>query len=488
MYGTLNYKGVACVMGRLVGVEGLLLCVPLSVAVAGGESDWPGFAVACVSALCIYSVTELCTRRVKLCIKAREGFALTALVWVIFGLIGLIPLVMGDHALGFTDALFETISGFTTTGASVYPDVGVLSRSILLWRAIMQWIGGLGIIFFMLAAIPALNRDDGISMFHAEATGIYHTKLHPRIRQTVLSLWYVYSGLTLCCILLLWAGPMSLFDAVCQTFAAISTGGFTTHTEGLAYWNSEYVDWVLTAFMTVGGVNFMLLYGVLHGRMKDLAANAVARTYFAVIAVFWGLMALGQWLQGGIEPTFRNLGLSTLTHTVSAITSTGFTVQGAEAWGPTAMFLTVLLMIAGSCSGSTAGGVKIDRLMALWSNLRNNLLRTIHPHRAFAVRIGPEAMKAPVMHRIAAFFTIYALLIILTTLVAVFCGYGFADSVFLSASALGCNGLGYGVTGASGGFGLLAPGLKYVMMFDMLAGRLELFAFLALLLPAFWRK
>lgn len=486
MYGTLNYKGVACVMGRLVGVEGLLLCVPLSVAVAGGESDWPGFAVAVVMAGLIYGITQLCTRRASLRIRAREGFMLTGLVWIVFSLVGLIPLLTGEYPVSFTDALFETISGFTTTGASIYPDVGLLGRGILLWRAMIQWIGGLGIIFFMLAIIPALNRDEGISMFHAEATGIYHTKLHPRIRQTALSLWYVYMALTAACILLLWAGPMSLFDAVCQTFTAISTGGFTTRAEGLAYWHSDYVDWVLTLFMTIGGLNFMLIYGTLHGRLRDLAANAVARRYLAVIAVAWALTALGTWLQGGVEPTFGNLGLKTLEHTVSAITSTGFTVAGSTAWGPATMTVTLLLMIAGSCAGSTAGGVKIDRLMALGSNLRNNLLRTIHPHRAFAVHIGPEVLKGPVMHRISAFFAIYAALIMLTTLVAVFCGYGFADSVFLSASAVGCNGLGYGVTAS--GFAPLADVLKYVMMFDMLAGRLELFAFLALLLPAFWRK
>lgn len=485
MHGALNYKAVARVMGRLVGVEGLLLSIPLAVALFGREADWPGFAVATAAALAVFAVTELTTRRIRLRIRAREGFALTALVWIIFSVIGLIPFVMGPAPLSFTDALFETISGFTTTGASVYADVDGLERGILLWRALMQWIGGLGIIFFMLAAIPALNRDEGISMFHAEATGIYHTKLHPRIRQTVLSLWRVYSALTLCCILLLWAGPMSLFDAVCQTFTAISTGGFTTHNAGLAYWHSEYADWVLTIFMAVGGVNFMLLYGAIHRRFHDLAANAVARCYFGVILAFWALMALATWLQGNVEPTFRNLGLNTLEHTVSAITSTGFTVPGANQWGPAAMTLTVLLMIAGSCAGSTSGGVKIDRLMALRSNLRNNLLRTIHPHRAFVIRIGPEVLKAPVMHRIAAFFTIYMLLIALTVLVAVFCGYDFADSVFLSASAVGCNGLGYGITAA--GFGSLHDVLKYVMMFDMLAGRLELFAFLTLFTPAFWR-
>lgn len=493
MARSMNYGAVAKLLGRLMGLEALLLLVPAVVCLYCGEADLAGFVIASLLSAAIWGITELSTRRIPLVIHLREGFMLTASVWVAFGLTGIIPLMMCSHPLGLTDAMFETISGFTTTGASVFPDVGQLGKGVLLWRAEIQWIGGLGIIFFMLAMLPALNRSDGISLFNAEATGIYHTRLHPRIRQTVLSLWAVYSLLTLACILLLWAGPMTLFDAVCQTFTAISTGGFTTHTSGLAFWDSDYVYLVLTLFMTIGGLNFMLLYGVWKGRWRDLWRDPVTRTYLCFIVVAWGLQSLGIWLQGALEghsssSPFRSLVLFPLAHTVSAITSTGFTVEGAENWGQLSLMVTILLMIAGSCAGSTAGGVKTDRIMALGSNLRAQLLQAIFPRRQYVVRIGSHALDDGVVHRITAFFTIYLLLIGITTLLSLLCGYTLDDSLFLSASATGCNGLGYGVTGSGGGFYMLPSVLKWNLMLDMLAGRLELFTVLVLLVPSFWRR
>ena len=484
----MHYGAVIKVMGRLMGVEAVMLLAPLAVSVCNAEPGAAGFAIASGASALLWCVAEAFTRHTPLRIGLREGFILTALTWVIFSLTGLIPFMMCSHALGFTDALFETISGFTTTGASVFADTGELGKGVLLWRAETQWIGGLGIIFFMLAVLPALNGREGISMFHAEATGIFHTRLHPRIRQSAVALWGVYSALTVACILLLWAGPMSFFDALCQTFAAISTGGFTTHAAGLAYWNSDYVDVVLTIFMIIGGLNFMLLYSaVAAGRWKELTGNAVARCYLCIILCAWALQSLAVYMNGQGH-TLRQQLLMPLTHTVSAITSSGFTVENAEYWGPGALTVTMLIMIAGSCAGSTAGGVKIDRLMAIWSNMCNNLRRTVFTHRTYIVRIGRDPLDEATVRRIQAFLTLYFGLILLTTLAATFLGYDFTDSLFMSVSAVGCNGLGYGITGAEGGYAALHPGLKYLLMADMLAGRLELFAFVTLLLPSFWRK
>lgn len=482
----INYGAVAKVMGRLIGVEAILLLIPMTICLANSEPDWSGFLIAAAAAAATSLLSELFTRNITLAIHLREGFILTALVWIVFAMFGIIPLMLGSSPLSFTDAFFEAISGFTTTGASVYPDVGLLGKGILLWRAEMQWIGGLGIIFFMLAMLPALNRADGISLFNAEATGIYHSKLHPRIRQTALSLWGVYAALTLACILLLWAGPMSLFDAVCQTFAAISTGGFTTHAQGLAFWNSDYVDSILTLFMAVGGINFMLLYGAARGRWKDIFGNAVVRCYICVIIVAWLFQAAAVWWNG--SSSFSDIVIHPLTHTVAAVTSTGFTVEGAENWGQLSLFITMLLMMAGSCAGSTAGGIKIDRLIAVASNLKANVMKAIYPRRQYVVRIGHDALDDDVTNRIAAFISIYLLLIGATTLLSLLLGYNLVDSLFLSLSAIGDNGLGYGITGAQGGFAVLHPILKWAMTFDMLAGRLELFTVIVLLAPAFWRR
>lgn len=253
MTTSVRIGAVVNIVGRLTLVDSLILLLPMAVSICYGESDWPGFLVASLSALVVGGAAVMATRGERWRVRMREGFVVTAVIWIVFGLFGIIPLMMCEHPMGFTDAMFEIISGYTTTGASVIGDVGAMSHGILFWRALTQWIGGLGIILFMLALLPELNRSAGTRLFNAEATGITHDKIHPRIRQTALSLWSVYSGLTLVSVILLWAGPMDLFDSVCQTFAAIATGGFTTHQEGVMYWHSDYVMLVLTGVMFAGG-------------------------------------------------------------------------------------------------------------------------------------------------------------------------------------------------------------------------------------------
>ena len=243
-------------------------------------------------------IVSLATRQVNTTIHRREGFILTAIIWVVFGIFGMVPFMTSDSPLSATDAMFETISGFTTTGASVIPDVEQQSHGILFWRALTQWIGGLGIILFMLAVIPEFNKSVGISMFNAEATGITHDKLHPRIRQTALSLWGIYMIITVISSILLWAGPMNLFDSVCQTFAAIATGGFSTHNQGISYWDSNYVMAVLSLVMFVAGLNFVLLYAIYRNGIRKLYDNDVAKTFSVIVLTSFLLLVFSAILRG----------------------------------------------------------------------------------------------------------------------------------------------------------------------------------------------
>lgn len=486
MMASIRIGAMARIVGRLVLIDALILTVPMFVSIAYGERDWLSFLIAAGAAALSGGVLTLVTRRNTESIRAREGFIVTAFIWVVFGLFGIIPLMTCRNPLDFTDAFFEIISGYTTTGASVIADVEAMSHGILFWRALSQWIGGLGIILFMLALLPELNKSIGISMFNAEATGITHDKLHPRIRQTALSLWGVYAVLTVVSVLLLWAGPMDLFDSVCHTFAAIATGGFTTRNEGLAYWDSAYVYWVVNGVMYVAGLNFLLIFGVRRGNPRGLTGNAVARTYTGIIAcaavlmfpvaILYGIADGNDWF------TF------TLFHVVSAITSTGFGVPGAEKWGPAALALTLLLMICGACAGSTTGGLKVDRIVVLWQNLRNEIRVTAFPKRMYVVRLCGSALDNSLVSRVSAFCAIYMLIMGGATVVVSFFGYSLTDSLFMVASCIGCNGLGYGATGAGAGFGLLPDAVKWLLTFCMLLGRLEIFTYLVLLLPAFWRR
>lgn len=489
MGASIKAGSIVRVTGRLVLIEALILLIPMLVCVAYGESDWRGFAVAAAGAGAAGGCAELLTGRRRATIRSREGFIITSLIWIVFALFGVIPFMMSARPLGFTDSMFEVISGFTTTGASMIVDVEAQSHGILFWRALTQWIGGLGIILFMLAVLPELNKASGISMFQAEATGITHDKLHPRIRQTALSIWGVYVALTLADTLLLWAGPMSLFDSVCQSFATIATGGFSTRNAGICYWQSDYVLVVTTVFMFVAGFNFAVMYNVSKHGLRTVFGNSVFRA-FACVTCGAYLLLLGYVLLSGQAEGMctADVLVYPVFHVVSAITSTGFSVSAVEGWGPFALFVTLLLMLCGACAGSTSGGIKIDRLLVLRTNFVNEIRKTIFPKRTYVVHLNGSALDGGLTSRITAFVSLYMLTVIISTGFITLFGYTLTDAFFMVCSCIGCNGLGYGVTGAEGSYACLPAAVKWLLTAVMLVGRLELFTFLVLLLPSFWRR
>lgn len=487
MRTSLRIGAMINIVGRLVLIDALIMLLPMLVSIMYGESDWRTFLIASASAALTGAAAITATRHRREPVRAREGFIITAFIWVIFGLFGVIPLMTCDNHLGFTDAMFEIISGYTTTGASVIRDVEAMSHGILFWRALSQWIGGLGIILFMLALLPELNKSIGISMFNAEATGITHDKIRPRIRQTALSLWGVYVALTLLSIIVLWAGPMSLFDAVCHSFTAIATGGFSTRNDGVMHWHSDYVLVTLTVVMFVAGLNFMVLFNLFMGRVRAFFRNTVARVFCGMTAAAYLTLLLSALLQGearGID----GLLIHPLFHVVSAITSTGFGVTGTDSWGSYALMLTILLMTCGACAGSTTGGIKADRLIVLWQNLLNEIRTTAFPKRMYVVRLNGSALGNSHMSRVAAFTAVYMAITMACTGVTAMFGYSFTDSLFMVTSCVSCNGLGYGVTAPTGAFALLPDAVKWMLTAAMLVGRLEIFTYLVLFIPSFWRK
>ncbi|MDE5644425.1 MAG: TrkH family potassium uptake protein, partial [Muribaculaceae bacterium] len=298
MKTSLRIGAMTGIVGRLVLIDAAILLLPMAVSLIYGESDWLTFLIASAAAAVTGLAAIYATRRCREPIRAREGFIITAVIWVVFGFFGIIPLMTCSHPLDFTDAMFEIISGYTTTGASVITDVQAMSHGILFWRALSQWIGGLGIILFMLALLPELNKSIGISMFNAEATGITHGKIHPRIRQTALALWAVYVTLTVVSVILLWIGPMDLFDSVCHTFAAIATGGFSTRNDGLLSWHSDYIMCVMTGVMFVGGLNFLLLFNMWKGDVRGFFRNSGVRVFTAMTLCAYLLALLSALLRG----------------------------------------------------------------------------------------------------------------------------------------------------------------------------------------------
>ncbi len=487
MRADISYGSVAGVLGRLLLAEALLLLIPLAVALEGDAADLRGFLWAVGGSAAAGTALSALRRGRRPSIHRREGFMLVSLAWVVCSAFGMIPFILGAHPLSVTDAFFETISGFTTTGATTIADVEALSPALLLWRSMTQWIGGLGILLFMLAVLPTLNEKGGIPIYNAETTGISHSKIHPRIRQTALALWSVYIVLTVAMLLLLWAGPMDFFDALNHSLCAISTGGFSTRNAGVAYWNSQYVDAVLTVFMFAGGVNFALLYDMGKGRFRNVWKNDVLRAYCLIVLVAYVSFVVALVLQGKVHGVFDAV-TAPLFHAVSAVTSTGFSISDYSGWGPFALLLTMLLMASGACAGSTSGGLKVDRTVALRKNIANEVKHSLYTKRMYVVRVNGQVIPGEELSRITAFVTIYVLLIVAGALVASAFGIGLEDAFYATISCIGNNGLGYGVTGVAGGVGMLPDAVKWIMSLIMLLGRLEIFSVIVMVMPVFWRK
>lgn len=473
------------VSGWLLMLEAAMLLPPLVMSLASGDGAAAGFSLAAGGCLIAGFLLAAIFRRSPTRISRRDAFLLTSGIWILFSLAGMVPFTLSSAPLSGPEAFFETMSGFTTTGATMISDVEAQSGSILLWRSEIQWVGGLGIVLFILALLPALNRDGGISMFNAEITGVTHDKLHPRIRQTASSLWRLYSVMTLLLMLLLWAGPMDFLEAVCHAFATTSTGGFSTSNTSIAGFHSEYTAWVLTVFMFGSGINFILLYNALRGQWRPLLNNDVLRAYAAIVGICWLLIILSRISDGGIH-SFSEATLQPLFTIASAITSTGFGYAPWPQWGPLALLLICLMMFSGACAGSTSGALKIDRLVALGKNLGNQTTLTLWPNHVVGVDLNGRLLPGNAMRRIAAFLTLYLLLAATGAAVLSMAGIALGDAIFAALSCLGNNGLGYGLTASD--FSAIPDFGKWILSALMLIGRLELFGVLVILTPSFWRK
>jgi len=476
------------IMGWLLLIEAVFMILPAIACWVYEEEDWRAFVISSAVTGLTGLLLAIRARPTSPHMGKRDGYMLTAMVWIIFSLFGLLPFLLCRHSMSYSDAFFEAMSGFTTTGASVIAVASDFSHGIHLWRAMMQWIGGMGIILFTLAVIPMLNHSGGMQMFNAEVTGITHDKIRPRISQTAKSLWLIYIVLTMLLVVLLWLGPMSLFESVCHAFGAISTGGYSSSTNGIAEWhNSVYIKVVLIVFMFLGGVNFGLMYKTMAGNFRALGRNDVFVTYIKVIGIMLLLFVVAI-LSGGQYTGWQSVSIDPLFQIVSTITSTGFSVVNFENWGPFVMALTFVLMFSGACAGSTSGGAKIDRILYLWKNVRNELYRCLYPNSILSVQINGRVVNPDLVSKVIAFLCIYMLLMVAGGLALTAVGVPLVDAFFSSFSCLSNTGLSAGVTGYGNSYDILPDAAKWVLSFLMLVGRLEIFTVLVLFSPPFWKR
>lgn len=485
----INFKMVLRVIGWLLTIEAMFLLIPLGVSLyfhEVREALMLGLSTGITLAGGIVMTWGL--KGCNNVMRRRESLLLTATVWVFFTLFGMLPFLFCGTFDNVTDAFFETMAGFTTTGATMIREVDHASHGILMWRSLMQWIGGMGIILFTLAVLPMLNYRGGVSLFNSEVTGISHERMRPRVSQTAKDLWFIYIILTVSMAALLMVGPMDWFDAVCHTLSTVSTGGFSTRNGGVWAWDSDYVNFVVISFMFICGVNFTLIFKVVwRGDFKALRSNDTFKWYFMTTVVVT-LIIVGWITLQDFEPDWKRRFELALFDVLSAITSTGFSSLEYEKSGQFIALMIMALMFFGGMAGSTSGGAKIDRMMVLLKNTKNELYRTIHPNAVTSVRVDGKSLPHIVVERVIAFLAIYVLIIMVVGVALTAMGLPIFDSLFTSMSTLSNMGFGCGVTGGIGAYADLPCAAKWVLSIEMLVGRLELFTILVILTPSFWVK
>lgn len=416
----------------------------------------------------------------------REGMLTVTLTWIVLSFFGMLPYYLGGYIPSITDAYFETMSGYTTTGATILSDIEILPRGILFWRSLTQWQGGIGMIVFTVALLPMFGVSAS-QLFDAETPSITHERFRPRVTQVAKRLWGIYLALTTVLMLLLWAGPMDFFDAVCHSFTCLSTGGYSTKNASIAYWNSAYIDYVIAIFMFVGSVNFTLWYFVMQGKYKKLLKNEELRWFF--FFVLGAIIIVTGWLLfKGIEPVISQAFRQASFQVVTLVSTCGFATVDYIPWGPFFWLIALVLMVICGCAGSTCGGLKMGRFVILTKNLLNQFKKQTHPHAVIPVRVNGQALSADIVQRVLAFAFIYIGIIVIACFLLMAVNIGFLESLGAVVSAVGNVGPGLGKCGPVGNYAWMPDFAKWVLSFVMMTGRLEIFTVLTLLLPGFWKQ
>lgn len=424
-----------------------------------------------------------------------DSFMVVTLTWVLFSLIGMIPYML-LAGMSIDDAMFETMSGFTTTGASVISDVDGLSQGLKFWRCITQWMGGLGIVVFTFALVPTGEMRNN-KIFSAETSGIGLDKLSPKIATTARRLMMIYLVLTIICGLFYYAGPMNAFDAICHSFTTTATGGFSTHTASIAYYNSPYIEYVASVFMFLSGLNFAMFYYAIIRRWDIIRSNEELNVFVKIVltavVVFLLLFNFASHtsenlhtLPVGFEEQFR----SALFHVTSTISSTGYAATKFDyvAWGDVYLMPTLILMIIGSCAGSTAGGIKVVRFVVAMKAIQNEFIKQLHPRAVLSVNLGGRVLDNDRMRRTLCYVIIYMALVMAGIIIMSYMGIDIVTALGSSITALSNIGPGAGLTGPANNFSEIHSVAKWLMSFYMLVGRLEIYTVLFLFMPSFYKK
>jgi trk system potassium uptake protein TrkH len=481
----LNWKVILNVIGMLLMLNGFFMSLGVPVGLYYKEGGVVPILLSAVASINLGFLMWFATRKHNSNLKHKDGYVIVATGWLAMSISGCLPFLLSGTIPSFSSALFETISGYTTTGSTVISGLENVPKSILFWRSLTQWIGGMGIIVLTVAILPILGVG-GMQLFMAESPGPSTSKLHPRITETAKRLWIIYVGLTMIQTFLLHQFGMNWFDAVNHSMTTISTGGFSTYDASVAYFDSPAIQYTIIAFMFFGGINFTLIYLFLKGRMTKVFENEEFKYYLGliVLAVFVGTISLNMLHPGDLELNFRQM----LFNMISIISTTGFATADYTTWNSFLLLLFFILMFFGASAGSTSGGVKIVRHVIIIKNGLTELNRIIHPSAVIPVRYNKRAVGQKITYNILAFFFIYLSIFLTGTIVMTMYGYDLLTAAGATISSLGNIGPGIGDTGPSHNFAGFPESAKLFLAFLMLLGRLELFTILLLFTRGFWQK
>ena len=481
----INQKMICRILGFLLFIEGVMLLVGSAVSLYYHESDYIYFIYSTLITVGAGSLLVFLGRKAENKLSRRDGYCIVAFTWILFSVFGMLPFYISGAIPSIPDAFFEIVSGFTTTGATILDNIESLSHGILFWRCFSHWIGGLGIVFFTIAVLPIFGVGNQV-LFSAEATGVTHDKIHPKVSIMAKWLWTVYLILTVSETLLLVWGGMGWFDAICHSFSTTATGGFSTKQSSVAYWNSPFIEYVIAIFMMLSSLNFSLYFMCLKGKFRHLLKDDEVKGF--LISVFTVTLFITVELiinnHYDVEKAFRKA----LFQVVTVHSSTGFTTDDYNFWPPFTWMLIMYATIVGGCTGSTSGGIKVMRLLILLRNAKNELARLIHPRAVFPVKINRQTVDPLTISAVTTFTLLFLICGFVGWVLLMMMGVELTDAFGVVYSSMGNAGVALGHYGPAFSWSGLPDGAKWILSFLMLLGRLELYAILLMFVPSFWHN
>ena len=479
----MNKKMIIYILGKMLGVEGALLLIPALVSLIYGEKTGVSFLIVAA----VLGVIFLIFGRKKPKnnrIYGKEGFAIVGLAWILWSLFGAIPFVITGSVPNYIDAFFETVSGFTTTGSTILQEIESLPMGINFWRCFTHWIGGMGVLVFVMI-VTSLDDEYAMPLMRAEVPGPEADKLVPKARSTAKILYQMYFVLTAAEVVLLMFGGMNLYDALVHSFSTAGTGGFSNRNSSVAFYDSAYIDGVITVFMILFGINFNLYFLLLLKNWKSVLKNEELRAYLGIIAAAVAVITVN--ILSIYENVFHAFRYASF-QVASVITTTGFYTADYELWPELSKVVLLTVMFIGACAGSTGGGIKVCRFVILCKSIRQEIRKILHPNVVTMVKINGKKVSNDTMRGINTFFAAYIFILVMSVLIVSVDNFDFATSFSGVLTTINNVGPGISKVGPAENFHMFSPLSKLVFCFDMLVGRLEIFPYLLLLFSDLWRR